>query len=158
MADIFSQMVQVFLLRKTPAGSHEFLMIRRAPDEPVFPDMWQMVTGYIEEGETAYAAARRELEEETGVRVASLWVVPYVASFYNARSDSVEQIPVFAAQTGMETEVRLSREHSEFAWLDFASASSRLVFPGHLRGLRVLNDFILQGRHAELFTRIAFDD
>jgi dATP pyrophosphohydrolase len=151
-------MVQVFIFRKSISGGHEYLMIRRAPEEPVYPDMWQMVTGYIEEGETAYEAARRELEEETGIRASYLWVVPYIASFYNARTDTVEKIPVFAAEADGETDVRLSHEHTEYAWLDYAGARGRLAFPGHIMGLDVLETFILAGSHASLFVRISFGD
>jgi len=158
MPKIVSQMVQVFVFRDTAGRNHEFLLIQRAPDEPVYPNMWQMVTGYVEDGETAYEAARRELEEETGLRVSWLWVVPYIASFYNARSDLIEQIPVFAAQVDGGAAVKLSHEHSDHAWLDFDSALSRLVFPGHIRGLQVLNEHVLHGKENSLFVRIQFDD
>jgi dATP pyrophosphohydrolase len=41
----------------------EVLMLQRV--EP--PDFWQSVTGSLQWGETAAAAARRELHEETGI-------------------------------------------------------------------------------------------
>lgn len=51
----------VLVIVHTTAG--EVLMLRRV--EP--PDFWQSVTGSLRWGETAAAAARRELHEETGI-------------------------------------------------------------------------------------------
>jgi dATP pyrophosphohydrolase len=51
----------VLVIVHTTAG--EVLMLRRV--DP--PDFWQSVTGSLRWGETAAAAARRELQEETGI-------------------------------------------------------------------------------------------
>jgi 8-oxo-dGTP pyrophosphatase MutT (NUDIX family) len=136
--------VQVYLYRRCGDGEMEYLVLRRAEDEDLYPGLWQMVTGRIEAGESASVAARRELLEETGVIAARLDVVPYVASFYFEPDDSIHHVPVFAAEAFSDTEVRLSSEHSACEWLRFDDAWRRLVFPGHREGLRILQEYVLR--------------
>ena len=59
----FKRPESVLVLVHTPAL--EILLLERK-DPPGF---WQSVTGSLEAGETPQQAARRELEEETGLRV-----------------------------------------------------------------------------------------
>ena len=144
MSVLAVRFVQVHLYRRPTVSTVEFLVLRRAADEPLFPGLWQMVTGTMEEGETAMEAARRELREETGIISDALEVVPYVASFYLAADDSIHHVPVFATEVFSDTEVRLSPEHDSLAWLPYEDAWRRLVFPGHREGLRILNEYVLR--------------
>lgn len=144
MSGVISRMVQVHPHRRNAAGEREFLVLRRSDDEELYPGLWQMVTGSIEEGETAVEAARRELREETGAETDALVVVPYVATFYFPADDSIHHVPVFAAEIPTGFQIRLSAEHSECAWLPFDDAWRRLVFPGHREGLRILRAYVLR--------------
>lgn len=136
-------MVQVYLYRRGADGEAEFLLLRRSAHEELYPGLWQMVTGSIEDGETAPQAAERELHEETGVIVSRLHVVPYVATFYLASDDSIHHVPVFAAEATADGVIALSEEHDRFEWLPYEDAWRRLVFPGHREGLRILREYVL---------------
>ena len=46
------------------------LLQERDEHAPIAPDQWGMVGGHVEDGEEFEPAAYRELEEETGVRLA----------------------------------------------------------------------------------------
>jgi 8-oxo-dGTP pyrophosphatase MutT (NUDIX family) len=145
MTQILSLLVQVHVYRRSPDGSYEFLLLQRADDEPVYPLLWQVVTGYRHEEENASSTARREVEEETGLREGVLHAVPHVASFYDARLDAISLVPVFAFEVPPGAAVTLSHEHREYAWLGYDDAMRRLPIPGQRDGLRILRTFILDG-------------
>ena len=46
------------------------LLQERDEHAPIAPDQWGMVGGHVEDGEECEPAAYRELEEETGIRLA----------------------------------------------------------------------------------------
>jgi 8-oxo-dGTP pyrophosphatase MutT (NUDIX family) len=144
MSDIVARIIEVCVFR-FDRSDVEYLLLRRAPDEPAFPGLWQIVTGSVEEGEKAIDAALRELREETGVRPGHFWVVPFTNSFYDHRRDCVNLIPFFAAQFTPGESPRLSDEHSEFAWLSYSDARTRLVWPGQRAGLDVVHSSIVSG-------------
>jgi dATP pyrophosphohydrolase len=131
-----------------------YLLLRRAPDEPAYPGLWQVVTGSIEPGEKAIDAALRELREETGVRPEHFWVVPYTNSFYDHRLDCINLIPFFAAQFAPGDNPRLSAEHSESSWLSHRDARACLVWPGQKAGLDVVHSSIVEGQPAARLTEV----
>jgi 8-oxo-dGTP pyrophosphatase MutT (NUDIX family) len=45
---------------------------RRSPDRRLFPGAWDVVGGHLEPGETTLDALRREIQEETGWRLATI--------------------------------------------------------------------------------------
>ncbi|MBE0645287.1 MAG: NUDIX domain-containing protein [Bacteroidetes bacterium] len=143
MSGLAVTMIQAYVYRRRTTGVIEYLLLQRAAEEELYPRLWQMVTGRIENGETASAAAIREIREETGIEAAQVDVVPYVASFYFEPDDSIHHVPVFAVEVPAGAGVRLSAEHSTSEWLEYDHAWQRLVFPGHREGLRVLRDYML---------------
>ena len=65
--------IEVHLFRR--AGRRvEFLCLRRARTRRL-PGVWQPVTGKRRRGETAFAAARREVREETGLEPRRWWAL-----------------------------------------------------------------------------------
>jgi dihydroneopterin triphosphate diphosphatase len=126
----------------------EYLLIRRASDDALYPGLWQFVTGRVEAGEKAHGAALRELEEETGVRPRRFWVVPAVNSFYDPDRDIVNLVPLFAAQLDPVAPIRLSAEHSLFEWVQYGEARDRLVWPGQRSCLEIVRQYILGGEMA----------
>ncbi|GMU85436.1 MAG: hypothetical protein AMXMBFR48_06780 [Ignavibacteriales bacterium] len=119
----------------------EFLLLKRAETE-IYPGLWQMVSGRINQDEAAYSAAIRELKEETGLTAVKMWVVPTVNSFYYPKDDSVTMIPVFLFEVPYESEVQLSEEHSEYIWTTADAATERLAWPGQRNALRVITEYM----------------
>jgi 8-oxo-dGTP pyrophosphatase MutT (NUDIX family) len=147
MANVVSNSVEVCIFRFRQHAP-EYLIIRRAAEEHVYPGMWQFVTGMVEGSERALTCALREVTEETGLHPVHFWIVPHANSFYSAHSDAVHLVPFFAAQTDAGAEPKLSREHSEYVWLRQDEARQRLVWPGQRLGLDIVHQYIVRGEEA----------
>jgi len=110
------------------------LLLRRTEGRGGF---WQPVTGRVEPGETAADAARRELCEETGID-APVDPLGYRHAFGLEPGWAAAAAPdlrtaeetAFAARVPAASEVRLSAEHTDLAWLAPGEAESRLRHAG----------------------------
>jgi dATP pyrophosphohydrolase len=122
---VFRRPESVLIVIYTAGG--EFLLLeRRRP-----PGFWQSVTGSLEWGETADAAARRELIEETGITEGVLsnlhWTQVYdiLPSFGKKYAPGVTRNleHAFALELAQRVPVKLSdREHVQYDWMPAAQA------------------------------------
>jgi dATP pyrophosphohydrolase len=126
-------LVDLYVLRGT-GSVLECLVLRRASGGRC-PGSWETVHGHIEPGETPADAARRELEEETGLALERLYNLSRVETFYQHRLDEVALVPVFAAFVALNAAVRTGAEHDRFEWLPTAEARVRFAWPREARGL-----------------------
>lgn len=127
------------------ASGVEFLVLRRSPGH-AYAGTWRMVGGKIDPGETAWAAALRELAEETALEVLRFWALPSVNVFYEWRRDTVALAPAFAAE--VRGDVRLDAEHTEAEWLPPEAAAERLAWPEQRRLLRLAASLLASGEIA----------
>ncbi len=105
---------------------YKFLTLKRASNESVYPNIWQVVTGTIEANETAIQTALRETFEETGLMPIKLWAIPYLSQYYSWKKDTVNSSPVFGILVDSNCEIKLSNEHQSFEWLYLDACLDRL--------------------------------
>ena len=131
-------LVECWVFRVSPASGVEILLIRRAAHR-IFPGLWQCVTGGIEPGERAPAAALREVHEETGLTGADLeafFDLDQVAPFYDEGSDGVVVSAIFAVRVRPDATARLSDEHDAMRWVAARDVPSVVVWPSYAESVR----------------------
>ncbi len=125
--------IDVFVVKNTESGP-QYLLIRRC--SKYLCGNWQMVSGKSEKDETAWQTAIREIFEETGLRIKTLYSADFINTFYEARRDTIMLLPVFVAFVEENQEVRLSpTEHDEYKWLTYDEALTYLEFDAQKKAL-----------------------
>ena len=104
----FIPRVLVFLTR-----GDEVLLIKRGADRKVFPNQYNGLGGHVEKGESVLAAARREVQEESGLSPANLWLCAVVAI---DTGDEQAGIAMWVFRGEADGEPRHSPE-GEIAWV-----------------------------------------
>ncbi len=135
MTKVKARVIDAYVFCQTQKGI-KFLLLKRAKTK-MYEHFWQGVAGKIENGETAWEAAIRELKEETGLTPIRMFVADHVSRFYEAHKDRVNMVPVFGIEVSKE-KIILSNEHSEYQWVDFKSAYQTLAWKGQKEGITVV--------------------
>ena len=128
---IRAEIVSLFAIRETDTGWQTLLM-KRAQS---LVGAWCQVAGGLEEGETAWQGALRELREETGLTPIKLYSADICERFYEIDADAITIAPVFVALIDATDGVRLNEEHSDFRWLSFDAARDLVEYGGQRRCL-----------------------
>ena len=123
-------------------GQGRALMLERVSP----PGFWQSVTGSLEEGETPFATALREVAEETGILLAPEelkdWHTQNEYEIYEhwrhryAPGVTRNTEHVFSARILAASPARLSaREHRAHRWLPLAEAANLAFSPSNCEAL-----------------------
>lgn len=138
---VISNLIEAHIFRERN-GELEFLLLKRASYQ-YYPNLWQMVSGKIKEGEKAYQTALREIKEETNLIPENLWIAPNINSFYSPDEEYISLIPVFAAKVNPNSEVVISSEHSEFKWVNKDEAKNLLAWEGQRKSVDVIAEYFI---------------
>lgn len=131
--------VAVFPYVILESGEVIYAVFRRSDGEMA----WQAIAGGGEDNETPVAAANREAWEEAGIARDHVYVeldsratIPAVAfAAFQDREDLIV-IPEYSfAVEVASTDVRLSPEHTESAWLPFEAAQALLRWDNNKNAL-----------------------
>jgi len=118
-----------------------YLVLKRSEDKP-YSGQWRMVGGKVERGETAWQAGLRELKEETGCQPLNFWTLPSINHFYDHTSDSIFQIPAFAAEIPKNSKIRLNAEHNSCKWITVNEITHYIKWPEQERLMRLLHKIL----------------
>jgi 8-oxo-dGTP pyrophosphatase MutT (NUDIX family) len=115
-------------------GICRFLLLRSSQTKR---PLWEFPKGAVDEGETLFAAALRELQEETGLREQDIRIVPgferretyrFTAGDGGSRTAIRKQVTYYLAET-QRTDVTLSPvEATRFAWVRLEEALRKVRY------------------------------
>ena len=135
--------VAIFVARR---GRSEILVVHRSPEQGGY---WHTIAGGVELGEAPPEAARRELEEETGLAVDELVPVGEAVEFvYSLTEEPAERralyepgvfsvhVDCFLVDAPDDWEPALDWEHDGYRWCVAAEAPDVLRWPDTADALR----------------------
>lgn len=112
--------VQVYIVSST---DHKLLMLKRTEIKSGY---WQPVCGGIENGESAYEAAIREVNEETGItNYERIEHLPFHFE-YQEPKDGIQmdmEDCCYLMVINSQCEINLSIEHEKYEWIDMEYVS-----------------------------------
>ena len=111
------------------------VIYRRKEGRPVFLLLvkkggeYDIAKGHIEKGETAKAAAEREIMEEAGIAVSFKegFANDIRYFFYRKKNRVFKKVRIFLAEAGSE-KVKISEEHIGYEWADYDAAVQKIKF------------------------------
>lgn len=135
-------LVSLFAIRRQ-GDDWQVLLLQRAE---TLVGAWCQIAGKLENGETAWAGAVRELAEETGLAPQNLYSADICEQFYEPDRDAITMAPVFVAIIDPSDEVSLNAEHTDFRWVSFDDACGLVEFGGQRRCLRWIEEEFVHRR------------
>ena len=120
----------------------EFLILKRS-SKKIYANQWRMVGGKVQENETYWEAALRELNEEISVAPIQFWTVPSLNKFYEYSADNIHLIPAFAAKMEWnDDEIDLDDEHTGYLWVKADEVSEYIHWPEQRRLIQLIDDIL----------------
>ena len=153
MPNIEVRIIDAYVYRTTSAGLL-FLVLKRAKTK-MYEHIWQGVAGKIEDGETSWEAATRELKEETGLAPLKMFVADHVSKFYETNGDRINLVPVFGIEVD-SAEIKLSEEHVDYKWVDIYKALDTLVWRGQKEGIQTVYDMVVNNDDRMQWSKVEF--
>lgn len=120
-------------------GVREFLLIKHNKGHWAFPK------GHKEKGETILEAARRELFEETGLRVSRFFSRKKFVEKYTFKEKRrlVFKIVTYFLGVSHSGRVKISKEEiSDYLWLSYEKALKKITFKQNKETLKEINIFL----------------
>jgi 8-oxo-dGTP pyrophosphatase MutT (NUDIX family) len=111
---------------------------------------WEFPKGKIEKNETKKDAARREVHEETGLKVLKIKKFHEKGSYHYSkrladRPGLIGQTYHLFAVEVKKGKVKLGKiEHSKYKWVSFKEAQKKLKWPNQKKCLKIVDKWLLK--------------
>jgi len=105
---------------------------------------WDFPKGHIEGGEKPEAAAKREIEEETGLKDIKFieGFKETIKYFFRFKDKNILKFATFYRVETKTKDIKISYEHIGFKWLLYEEALEQLNFKNAKEILKKANDFL----------------
>jgi 8-oxo-dGTP pyrophosphatase MutT (NUDIX family) len=131
----------LLVVHREAAGGREFLVMHRAPDRGGY---WHLVSGGLEDDESAVEAGRRELAEETGLESPlDFTLLPLVRAYRGGTTEIA--VHFCAVEAAPDWEPVIDEEHDDWRWLSAPEAIEHLRHPEPREGVRVVAENVEAG-------------
>lgn len=129
-----------------------YLMLHRNPNKRIMPDVWMAPGGHQEAGEGLFECARREIYEETGLKIKNL-KVKAVGTAHAADLDTEFHFHLVMAEYASGT-VKQSPADGEFQWLTITEIKK---LPNLLAELHEIAELLFDGTDKVISYKAAYD-
>ncbi len=116
------------------------LLLRRSKTDTRRPLEWDLPGGHLEEGEEMIAGVVREIKEEAGIEVQNTRVLYSQTEVRRWDKNEVNVVFIFYISLTKSSEVKLSFEHVEHAWVSIKEAVSMFEYPTHIEFIKYVID------------------
>ena len=138
-----SEYAQVLLVNRGIVlnDENQLLLIRRSADDVRNADLWEFPGGKVDAGEDIHQSLVREVMEETGLYIVEKSDLIYYENeiIRSGRHGQKLYVALFHAVTLLAGDVRLSNEHSAYAWDTLDQARNRSLTDESRRALNVFH-------------------
>ena len=119
--------ISVYALIRNEKG--EFLLLRRSENSRTNPGKWDLPGGKVNPDESLKEGVIREVWEETGISI----VIGNIAGEVNFELPEKKVIAIVFNGGYVVTDVKLSYEHIEYAWVSFEKIIEMDELPDYFR-------------------------
>ncbi len=104
---------------------------------------WDFPKGHVEENEDEIQACLREVKEETGLDIETLFGFrDEIKYYFRDKGELVEKRVAYFIGITENEDVKLSYEHDDYRWLDYEDSLKYLKFETSKKILREANTFL----------------
>lgn len=106
---------------------------------------WDLPKGHIEKGEKPEDAAKREVEEETGLKDVEFikGFKETIKYFFKWEDENILKFVTFYLAETKTKKIKVSSEHQGFEWLSYEEALQRLTFENARGVLKKSDEFLI---------------
>lgn len=101
----------------------EVLIIKRASHRNVYPNLWDIPGGTLEDGEDPVVGARREILEETGLQIDNPNIFAYTSNIDREKNKQFIRLIFIGEYLGGNIKVS-KKEHQDYKWIELENYSS----------------------------------
>lgn len=138
--------VLVFLYRKSKSNEYEYCIFYRKKME-----IWQAISGGVEDNEMLVETVKREVLEETGLDVNDVFELSSVSTIpvVNVTGEftwgkDVYVVTEYSFGVFIEnSDIKLSNEHKQYGWFTYDDAYKKLEYDSNKTALWELNQRLL---------------